>query len=71
MGGVVFMENQTGIGRDFISSFVTQSNLRRLLSDCDLVPNCLQHQTTSKKWGGGQWNWAKNDDEWRFKFKDV
>ena len=44
MGGVVFVENQTGIGRDFISSFVMQSDLSRLSSDCDLVPHCLRHQ---------------------------
>ena len=41
MGDVVFMENQTGIGRDFISLFVMQSNLYRLSSDCNLVPHCL------------------------------
>ena len=44
------MENQTGIGRDFISSFIMQSDLSRLLSDCYLVPHCLQHQ---KSGGGG------------------
>ena len=44
MEDVVFMENQTGTGRDFISLFVTQSNLGRLSSDCNLVSQCLQHQ---------------------------
>ena len=42
------MENQTAIGRDFVSSFVTQSDLSRLLSDCNLVPHCLRHQKSGE-----------------------
>ena len=40
-GSMTFMENQCG-DRNFIQSFVTQADISRQSSDCDLVPPSLQ-----------------------------
>ena len=47
-GCVTFMETQSG-DRNFIQSFVTQADISRLSSDCDLVPNVLRILNSSKK----------------------
>ena len=47
-GCVTFMETQSG-DRNFIQSFVTQADISRLSSDCDLVPDVLRISNFSKK----------------------
>ena len=47
-GCVTFMETQSG-DRNFIQGFVTQADISRLSSDCDLVPNVLRISNFSKK----------------------
>ena len=36
-GSVMFTESQWGI-RNFVASFITQADISRLSSDCDMVP---------------------------------
>ena len=47
-GCVTFMETQSG-DRNFIQSFVTQADISRLSSDCDLVPDVLRISNFSNK----------------------
>ena len=40
-GSVMFTESQCSI-QNFVASFITQADISRLSSDCDLVPQVLQ-----------------------------
>ena len=45
-GCMTFMETQSG-DRNFVQSFITQADISRLSSDCDLVPATLQSSNYS------------------------